>query len=202
MLQNSKSRRCERDLHDRTKRFVVFDVETTGLNAWRGDRIIEVGAVTMTDGLIGEEFHSLIGIERSIPKTAWRLHGITIEMLSGQPKVEEVLPAFRQFIGRSVLVAHNADFDMGFLRWECSRMENYGKEVEKGFICYVRSNNLIKEIPFCSVDFEKAKKLIREILEIITGVIIPERQILWHTALTVATEIFVYEARWKGCCRN
>ena len=46
-------------------------------------------------------------------------------------------------------------------------MENYGKEVNRGYVCYVRSNNLIKEIPFCSADFEKAKRLIREIIEII-----------------------------------
>jgi len=47
-----------------TKRFVVFDVETTGLNAWRGDKIIEVGAVAMIDGLIKEEFHRFIDIDR------------------------------------------------------------------------------------------------------------------------------------------
>jgi CRISPR-associated exonuclease Cas4 len=53
--------------------------------------------------------------------------------------------------------------------------ENYGKEVKKGFLCYVRSNNLIKEVPFCSPDFEKARKLIREIIEIITRGYYPKK---------------------------
>jgi DNA polymerase III epsilon subunit family exonuclease len=104
------------------KRYVVFDVETTGLSAWKGDRIIEIGAVAMTDGFIDDEFHRLITVDRPILKAAWKIHGITTEMHSGQPKTEEVLMVFRQFIGRSVLVAHNAHFNMGFLRSECSRI--------------------------------------------------------------------------------
>ena len=104
-----------------SNRFVVFDIETTGLNPLRGHKIIEIGAVAINDRVICEEFESLIDIKKSIPKTACKIHGTTTEMLSGQPETKEVLKAFREFIGRSILVAHNADFDMGFLRWECSR---------------------------------------------------------------------------------
>jgi DNA polymerase III epsilon subunit family exonuclease len=134
-----------KSLYDKARRFVAFDVETTGLNAWRGDKIIEIAAVAIDNGLIGEEFHSLIGIERSIPKTATKLHGITSEMLSDQPKAEEVLRDFRQFIGRSVLVAHNADFDMSFLRWECSRT---GLSLSNRCICTLKlSKKLYPGLP-------------------------------------------------------
>ncbi len=109
-------------LHDKTKRYVAFDTETTGLNPWRGDRIIEVAAVAIEDGIMGEEFHCLIDIGRPIPKAASRIHGITAEMIAGQPKAEEVLKSFCQFIGKGILVSHNADFDMGFLRYENRRI--------------------------------------------------------------------------------
>jgi DNA polymerase III subunit epsilon len=117
------------------KKQVVFDVETTGLRAWRGDRIIEIGAVAMTDGFIDDEFHRLINVDRPILKAARKIHGITTEMLFGQPKAEEALTVFRQFIGRSVLVAHNAHFDVGFLTWECSRM---GLSFSNRFICTLK----------------------------------------------------------------
>ena len=145
MAKISQQGRFERYLHEKTKRYVVFDVETTGLNAWRGDKIIEVGAVAMIDGLIKEEFHRLIGIERSIPKAASKLHGITAEMLSGHPKAEEVLTAFLQFIGRSVLVAHNADFDIGFLGYEYSRI---GQGLRNCHICTLKmSRKLYPQLP-------------------------------------------------------
>jgi DNA polymerase-3 subunit epsilon len=145
MVKSSQQGRFERYLYDKTKRYVVFDVETTGLNAWRDDKIIEVGAVAMIDGLIKEEFRRFIDIEKPVPKTAWKLHGITAEMLSGHPKAEEVLTAFLQFIGRNVLVAHNADFDMGFLTSECNRL---GWSVNNRCLCTLKlSRKLYPELP-------------------------------------------------------
>ena len=111
----------ERYLNDKTKRHVAFDTEPTGLNPWRGGRIIEVGAVAIEKGLMGEEFHRLIDIGRPIPKAASRIRGIAAEMLMGQPKSDEVLKTLCQFTAKGILVAHNADFDIGFLRYENSR---------------------------------------------------------------------------------
>lgn len=105
-----------------TQHCVVFDVETTGLSCARGDRIIEIGAISLQDGDIVAEFQSLMNAGRSIPKTLQELHKITNEMLSGKPPPEDVIPAFRKFIGRAVLVAHNASFDMSFLRHEFGRL--------------------------------------------------------------------------------
>jgi DNA polymerase-3 subunit epsilon len=97
---------------------VAFDVETKGLSPGRGHRVIEIGAVRLVDGALSEEFRSLIGRGGSIPMSAQRIHGITPAMLRGQPQPAAVFAAFRDFIGQAPLVAHNARFDMSFLRHE------------------------------------------------------------------------------------
>jgi len=99
-------------------RFIVLDVETTGLSPRNGDRIIEIGALAIERRIIKEEFHTLINIDRTISRQAKEIHGITQAMLAGKPKPEEVMPEFAEFIRDSVLIAHNAKFDMGFIRHE------------------------------------------------------------------------------------
>ena len=103
------------------ERLVVVDIETTGLSP-TCDRIIEIGAVAVKGGRITDEFHSLIDPGRSIPWHAQKVHGITDEMLKGKPRPEKVLPRVHNFFGQSVLVAHNAPFDLGFLQREFSRL--------------------------------------------------------------------------------
>ena len=100
----------------------MIDVETTGLSTSRGDRIIEIGAATIEQDQIKDEFHSLINIGKRIPLAARLIHGITNKMLTGQPKPEDVFPLFNEFIQDSVLVAHNARFDIGFLMQEFGRL--------------------------------------------------------------------------------
>ena len=73
-------------------RYVTLDVETTGLSPRNGHRIIEIGAVAIEGGSISEEFWSLVSVDRKIPQKAQRIHGITDEMLDGQPGAKEVLP--------------------------------------------------------------------------------------------------------------
>lgn len=102
-------------------RYVVFDVETTGLSVERGHRIIEIGAVAVNGDGMGEEFQSLIRCSAPITRAAKKVHGIAPEMLVGQPEAEEVMALFKQFIDTSTLVAHNAVFDVGFLQWELMR---------------------------------------------------------------------------------
>lgn len=103
------------------RRTVVMDLETTGLSPQRGDRVIEIGAVSCTKGVISGEFHSLINPSIRITSGARNTHGITDGMLAGKPKPEVVLWDFHRFIGNSVLVAHNASFDLTFLRYEFGR---------------------------------------------------------------------------------
>jgi DNA polymerase III epsilon subunit len=117
------------------RRYVVFDVETTGLRPWRNDRIIEIGAVAVIGEVMAEEFHTLIDADKQITKAAEKIHGITREMLSGQPKIKEALSAFQRFIGKSTLVAHNADFDISFLGYEYSRI---GQGLPNRHICTLK----------------------------------------------------------------
>ena len=100
--------------------FVAFDLETTGLSS-KTDRIIEIGAVVLKNGIEVDRFQTFVDPERKLERKIIDLTGITDEMLVGAPKIEEVLPKFLEFIGDRVLVAHNSDFDTGFIRAECER---------------------------------------------------------------------------------
>lgn len=95
--------------------FVIFDIETTGLSAIN-DSITEIGAVKVKDGEVIDTFSHLINPERSIPEFITKLTGITDEMVENKPKISEIMPLFQNFISGSVLIAHNASFDVGFIR--------------------------------------------------------------------------------------
>lgn len=99
-------------------RFVVFDTETTGLDPSEGDEIISIGAIAVMNEAIlnGEKFDRLVKPSKPITRSAWKVHGIEDADLADADPAEIVMPAFLRFVGRSVLVAHNAAFDMAFLR--------------------------------------------------------------------------------------
>ncbi len=103
-----------------TEEFVAFDLETTGLSS-ANDRIIEIGAVLIKDGKEIDRFQTFVDPRRKLSPRIVELTGITDEMLNGAPGIEEVFPKFVEFVGDRLLVAHNADFDTGFIRAECSR---------------------------------------------------------------------------------
>ena len=98
--------------------FTVFDTETTGLNPSQGDEIIQIGATRIVNGklLRSESFEQLIDPQRPLAPESAKIHGITSEMLRGQPTIDKVLPAFHAFAADTVLIAHNAAFDMRFLQ--------------------------------------------------------------------------------------
>lgn len=104
-------------------REIVLDTETTGLDALRGDRLIEVGCVEIVNRIpTGREFHRYINPERDIDAGAVAVHGLTREFLRDKPLFAEVVDEFLDFIDDAPLVMHNANFDVGFLNAELDRL--------------------------------------------------------------------------------
>ncbi len=125
---------CEIYLVDDTKRpvvnprgqslrdsYVVFDIETTGLNPKRA-KIIEIGAVKVVDGEIVDRFSEFVNPEIPISYKTTSLTSITDEDVMNAPTIDEILPRFMEFCQGSILVAHNASFDTGFIRYNCNKL--------------------------------------------------------------------------------
>ncbi len=102
--------------------FVAFDLETTGLSM-RQDSIIEIGAVIMKNGVELDRFQTFVDPECKLSNEIASLTGITEDMLQGAPKIEQALADFFAFVGDRVTVAHNADFDTGFIREACKKRD-------------------------------------------------------------------------------
>ena len=101
--------------------YVAFDLETTGLSA-QNDRIIEIGAVLFRGGEEMDRFQTFVAPGKRLSQETTNLTGITDEMLEGAPAIGEILPKFLEFVGDRVLVAHNSDFDTGFIHAACDRL--------------------------------------------------------------------------------
>ena len=101
--------------------YVVFDLETTGFSPVN-DRIIEIGAVKMENDRITDRFSTFVNPETPIPYRIEKLTGINDSMVCDSPFISEVLPKFLEFCSGCVLVAHNARFDVGFIRENCRRL--------------------------------------------------------------------------------
>ena len=100
--------------------YVVFDLETTGLSPDK-NKIIEIGAVKVVDGAITERFSTFVNPEVPIPYNIEQLTSIKDDMVLDAPRIEEILPEFMKFCEGTVMVAHNAEFDTGFIRKNCER---------------------------------------------------------------------------------
>ncbi len=105
-------------------REIVWDTETTGLDPFTGDRLVEIGAVELINHVrTGKEYHQYINPLRSMSEEVIRVHGLTEEFLSDKPTFDEIIDDFLAFIGPdSKLVAHNASFDMKFLNYQLKEL--------------------------------------------------------------------------------
>ena len=117
MVTNPKDKKIDEE------EFVVFDIETTGLNSHTNE-IIEIGAVKIKAGRIVDRYSQLINPGRPIPYHITEITSITNEQVANEPKIDEVIGKFVGFIGDAVLVAHNAPFDMGFIKRDIKKYLN------------------------------------------------------------------------------
>ena len=99
-------------------REIIIDTETTGLEIKEGHRIIEIAAIELNNLILtGKSFHSYINPERKIEEGAYKIHGISNDFLSDKPKFTEIADKFLDFIQDSILVIHNAKFDISFIKY-------------------------------------------------------------------------------------
>jgi len=104
-------------------REIVFDTETTGLDAGNGDRLIEIGCIEIVNRIpTGREFHRYLNPERDIHPDAAAVHGLTLDFLKDKPFFKDVADEFLEFIADASLVAHNGSFDLGFINAELKRL--------------------------------------------------------------------------------
>jgi DNA polymerase-3 subunit epsilon len=100
-------------------REIIFDTETTGLDPKTGDRLVEIGCIEMVNRVsTGRTFHAYFNPDRDMPAEAERVHGLSITFLSDKPRFHEKAAELIEFLGDSMLVAHNAGFDFGFVNSE------------------------------------------------------------------------------------
>ena len=105
-------------------REIVWDTETTGFDPSAGDRIVEIGAIELHNHMpTGNVYHQYINPQRNMPQSAYEVHGLSEEFLSNHPIFADIAADFLKFIGDSVLIAHNAEFDMRFLNAELARAD-------------------------------------------------------------------------------
>lgn len=103
-------------------REIVFDTETTGFDAKGADRITEIGCLEVIDLLpTGRQFHAYLDPQRDVPDKVVEITGLTTEFLRGKPLFKDKADEFLEFIGDATLIAHNAQFDMGFVNAELIR---------------------------------------------------------------------------------
>lgn len=129
--------------------FICFDIETTGLSAAR-DKITEIGAVKVENGVITDTFSTFANPEMPIPQKITQLTGITDDMVNDAPSQSEAVSAFLEFAGDNVLVAHNAPFDTSFIAKAC---EDMGREYNYTSIDTVAiSRAILTDIKNCKLD--------------------------------------------------
>ncbi len=112
--------------------YVVFDLETTGIS-WSEDAIVEISALKVKNAVITDRFSTLVNPQRSIPYHAYKVHGISDQMVADAPCLKEALTGFLDFIGEDVLVGHNiASFDLKFIYRDVQQL--FGRTVTNNYI--------------------------------------------------------------------
>lgn len=112
--------------------YVVVDLETTGLDPYKGCEIIEIGITEIKNDKITRNYSRLIKPKESIPPFITELTGISNDMVKNEEGIETVLPRFRKFLGDRIMIAHNAKFDLKFLNYY---LRKYNLDIIDNYIC-------------------------------------------------------------------
>ena len=129
------------------KKLIVLDTETTGLEVDQGHRIIEIGAVLLEDRKkTDQHFHTYLNPQRAIDEEAQKVHGISNEKVKNEPEFSEIAESFLEFVQGSVLIIHNAPFDLGFLNSELKRASSEFPLLEE--ICEIEDTLLLARSKF------------------------------------------------------
>ena len=122
-------------------RQISLDTETTGRDPDKGDRLVEIGCVALDGRHRPDEgnadcfYHTLVNPEREVPEEVVKIHGLTTERLSTEPRFAEVADAFLDFVRGSELIIHNAEFDVGFIDMELARKMRPGQRNSLDALC-------------------------------------------------------------------
>ena len=101
-------------------RETVLDTETTGLRPSEGHRVIEIAAIELVDFLpTGKVYQQYINPMRVVPEASFKVHGLSYDFLKDKPLFENIADDFLDFVGQDTIIAHNVDFDIGFLIFSC-----------------------------------------------------------------------------------
>ena len=103
-------------------REIILDIETSGLDYKDGHRIVEIGCIEMNKKEVGDHYHQYINPLKTLTEDNIKIHGITNEFLEDKPVFEEIVDDFLKFIQDSSIIAHNANFDIGFLNFELEKI--------------------------------------------------------------------------------
>ncbi|MDC1526170.1 DNA polymerase III subunit epsilon [Gammaproteobacteria bacterium] len=129
------------------KKLIVLDTETTGLEVSQGHRIIEIGAVLLEDRKrTDQHFHTYLNPERAIDEEAQKVHGISNEKVQNEPLFSDIAESFLEFVQGSILIIHNAAFDLGFLNSELKRASSQYPALEE--ICEIEDTLLLARSKF------------------------------------------------------
>jgi len=147
-----------------SKEYISFDTETTGFSFNKGDKIVEIGAVKIKDGIITDTYQQYINPERSIPAKVIKVHGITDDKVKNEPLFHEIIDDFMDFIKGCTLVAHNAKFDIEFMGSEINNDVSKGntdKSVLDSFVDF----DVIDTMEYSKKAFKKGRHNLNALAE-------------------------------------
>ena len=178
--------------------YVVFDVETTGLSPIDGDRIIEIAAIKVKNGKMGDTLESFINPERALSPEAQKINHITQDMVQDAPTSKEFLPTMIDFIGGACVVGHNVGFDLKFLCYELSlagrRLKDETPAVDtlklsRELIPHLTSHRLSNVAQYLGITIKETHRALVDV-ELTVGVLNHLLELAWDQKIKTFAQLY------------